>query len=234
MYAQHSNLNIIRFTEFSDIRRQLEYECADGAHFTNGTYAYKAEQIVPTTIEGFRYVLKQQPTLPLVIAVNSDKSMTALGKKDFELQTYRAEKVAEPLARAFPDSQIIVIFYDEKTPVELYKALSKSKVTSTLHKWGYGTTPDAPVIEGAQYFKSVYAYPLPNDRKPVCYYQTRLPEAKGEVAYKVVDLRSRFNGSQEKQSMFTSRNLLFSGAVAATGVVLACAATADNSPCRLG
>lgn len=164
------NLTIVQSTDANEIAKKV---LSSGAHFTNGTYAYSADLIVPTTLSGFEYVNSLRK-LPMVLAVNSDISMEALGKKDFEPQLVRANKVALPLAKQFPSHDIIVIFYDEETPFNLYQSLAKRGVTATLHKWGYRTEPSAPKIEGAEVFESVYAFPLPNDTKPVCYYDTAI------------------------------------------------------------
>lgn len=174
----------VNSTRFEDIA--LEFG-AKAAHFTNGTYMAPAKLIVPTTLAGFKRVLSTYPKLPLVIAINSDISLRALGKSDFEAQEIRAQKVAEPLAVAFPDNQVRVIYYDEITPTDLYRFLHTQNLTRSLHKWGYGTAQNEPKIEGAESFEFVYAFPLPNDLKPVCYYVTEIAEQQENV--KVVDLR---------------------------------------------
>lgn len=111
----------------------------------------------------------------MVLAVNSDKSMIALvlNKTNYKTQLERSNKVAIPLAKKFPNHQIFVVYYDEETPYNLYKSL-QNKIGSTgiLHKWGYGIQDKSPRIEGAEFFKQVYALPLPNDIKPVCYDNT--------------------------------------------------------------
>ncbi len=126
--------------------------------------------------------------LPIIVAVNSDKSIQQLGKEGFEPQNVRSRKVAEPLAQMFPDNKIIIIYYDEPTPNELYVILNKHRHTRTLHKWGYGTNAEAPKIEGAEYFETVYAYPLPNDIKPICWGETPC-EAQSNIL--VRDLRGK-------------------------------------------
>lgn len=185
---KHKNLHIVESTKISDI---IEVLCEFGkaAHFTNGTYVFAAELIVPTTLAGFKRVTESQPHLPLVIAVNSDVSMAELGKRDYEPQAVRAAKVADPLAKLFPDNQVIVIYYDEKTPNRLYESLKAHNFTRTLHKWGYGTAYDAPKIEGAEYFEIVFGFPLPNDIKPVCYDDTERAEEPQKIV--VDDLRDK-------------------------------------------
>lgn len=181
------NVLYVDSTSHAEIVKSLKSQ-GNAAHFTNGTYSYPAKMILPTTLAGFKRVLQSYPNLPLVIAVNSDSSMQAIGKTDFEPQQVRAEKVALPLAMTFPDNQVVVVYYDEETPKELYEALARHRLTRTLHKWGYGTEPNSQVIEGAQYFEKVFGLPLPNDAKPVCYDQTRVAEAHDNVI--VEDLRN--------------------------------------------
>lgn len=156
-------------SEFKDIISDLQKMKVNAAHFTNGTFALAPKLIVPTTLAGFKRVTKTYSRLPLVIAVNSDKSMAAMGKTGYDNQQTRAEKVAIPLQQVFPKNKVIVVYYDEDTPFELYEALSKQALTRTLHKWGYGTSEDAPMIKGAEFFELVYGFPLPNDKKPLCY-----------------------------------------------------------------
>lgn len=176
-----SNLTVINNTDSAIIRATLEREGINSAHFTNGTYAYAADMIVPTTLSGFYYLHDQEEPSPsaFIIAVNSDKSMQGImdAKKAsteeraaLEPQETRALKVAKPLAAKFPNRDIVVVFYDEDTPTALYDYLAETGFgMESLHKWGYGTDPNAPKIEGAHNFKRVLAYPLPNDTKPVCH-----------------------------------------------------------------
>jgi len=177
-----SNIEIIDTTDFNDINNALEKFKNAGAHFTNGTYAYAAEMIVPTTKAGFDYI-DNRVALPddiIVLAINSDASMNGIftkneaSQKDFdelESDTVRAEKVAIPLAEKFPHRQIVVMFYDEETPTALYDFLAEQGNVNlrSLHKWGYGTNPEGPKIEGAHNFGRVFGFPLPNDTKPVCH-----------------------------------------------------------------
>jgi len=168
-------------------------------HFTNGTYVARHEVVVPTTLAGFQHAVDKESKngTPLIIAVNSDISMAGIkAKKGGELPGYsrreneivRAKKVAVPLARLFPDRKVAVVFYDEETPNVLYGVLKKEGFgMKSLHKWGYGTNPNAGVIEGAENFGAVYAHPLPNDSKPICVDITRKTGQAGKVA--IVDLR---------------------------------------------
>jgi hypothetical protein len=82
----------------------------------------------------------------------------------------RAAKLAGPLAEQFPDRKVVVMFYDEETPKELYEGLAlKGFGMTALFKWGYGTNPDAPRIEGAHNFQNVLAFPFMNDAKALCH-----------------------------------------------------------------
>ena len=153
-------------------------------HATNGTFAYAADLIVPTTLAGFQFIAESRALHKkhqnFLIAVNSDVSMAAImeaknapqSERDaLEDQHTRALKVALPLALQHPERSIFVAFYNETTPNELYRALAYEVNADlyTLHKWGYGTTPDAPKIEGSEYFGITLGFPLPNDKKPLCY-----------------------------------------------------------------
>lgn len=56
---------------------------SDRFHFTNGTYAAAAEIIVPTTLDGFKYIsdeIAEEDDI-FVIAVNSDSSMEGIMEK---------------------------------------------------------------------------------------------------------------------------------------------------------
>lgn len=159
-------------------------------HITNGTYAYAASLIVPTVLAGFEYIADTvaAPEDPFVIAVNSDESMRIIMENriqrassewekeklradaaKLENETVRAEKVAVPLALQHPRRAVIVIFYDEETPTDLYRFLKDKISLHTLFKYGYGTDPTAPKIEGAACFETVLAFPLIKDPKPICY-----------------------------------------------------------------
>ena len=177
--------NII-LIEASSVEQTTEMikECSgvsDRFHFTNGTYAAPAELIVPTTLAGFDFLNKKIASDRdiFAIAVNSDASMQGIMDKKsasqeerdaLEDQHTRAMKVAIPLAEYDPSRPVYVVFYDEETPTELYNELAESGLKMcSLHKWGYGTTPDAPRIEGAHNFARVFGFPLPNDKKPLCH-----------------------------------------------------------------
>lgn len=194
-------LHFVSSTRHQDIVQALQKLAPSGAHFTNGTYAYDASLIVPTTLAGFRHICDQNTPKPLVVAVNSDESMRALEKTDFESQEERALKVAKPLSLLFPKQDIIVVYYDAKTPLELYWSLSQHNLTDTLHKWGYGTKPNEPKIEGAEFFKKVYGMPLPNDTKPVCYFDTEITDEPQSVL--VSDLRGKYI-SADNQLLFST------------------------------
>lgn len=187
----------IEATKHEEILAKLKILNVKSAHFTNGTYAFGQDLTVATTLAGFKHVLADNnPHLPLIIAINSDESMRSMDKTDFKDQKTRAMLVAKPLAEAFPNNKVIIIFYDEKTPNKLYELLAKNEVTHTLYKWGYGTEPNAPKIEGAELFSVVYGYPLVNDPKPICWEDTPVVDQKNII--KVVDLRGKLITSERK------------------------------------
>ncbi|MCK4945935.1 MAG: hypothetical protein KAS59_06705 [Alphaproteobacteria bacterium] len=190
------NLTIIETTNSQEISDALK---GSGLHFTNGVYSYEARLIVPTTLAGFRYISEKASSKDdvFVIAVNSDISINgiydrkkeALDARDAESDEYetlkkekeavesqqvRAEKVAIPLAQLDPERKIIVVFYDTETPTPLYNEMYKDGLNmKSLHKWGYGTNPDQPRIEGADNFTAVLGFPLLNDVRPVCHEITK-------------------------------------------------------------
>lgn len=177
-----NNLLIIESTDIELIKARLNDAGVERGHFTNGTYSYAADLIVPTTLSGFTYLDEKVAGEEdvFIIAVNSDLSMqgilddknaSAEERAALEGQTVRAEKVAKPLAEQFPNRQVVVMFYDESTPTALYDGLAQDNPAGmvSLHKWGYGTDPKAPKIEGAHNFSMVFGFPLPNDTKPVCH-----------------------------------------------------------------
>ncbi len=201
-----SNIQIIENTDPRVILAHLSREGITSGHFTNGTYMYNSETIVPTVLAGFKYLADQYQNSSevFIIAVNSDKSMADImdaknasteERSLLEGQQTRALKVVEPLSIKHSNRDIIVMFYDESTPTPLYDFLSESGFgMKTLHKWGYGTDFDSPRIEGAHNFSQVYAFPLPNDTKPVCYNLT-VAEDQSDVV-KVIKLteESKPNG----------------------------------------
>lgn len=188
---------LIESTKHEEILAKLKLLNIASAHFTNGTYALDAKITVSTTLAGFKQVLTDNnPNLPLILAINSDESMRLIGKTDFKDQKTRAHIVAKPLAEAFPENKVIVMFYDEKNPNKLYELFAENNITHSLYKWGYGTEPNAPKIEGAEFFDVVYGYPLVDDTKPVCWQETPIVEQKNII--KVVDLRGQLITSDRK------------------------------------
>jgi hypothetical protein len=223
MNAQNlpKNLIIISETGASLIPVLAEKNIGAG-HFTNGTYAPPAALIVPTILAGFQYAVDNEVNkdAPLIIAVNSDKSMLlimdkkiAMGtasnadKEALEDQNARAQKAAVPLALQHPDRKVVAVFYDEETPNKLYDSLNESGFRmDTLFKWGYGTDSNAGVIEGAESFGLVNAHPLPNDIKPVCTELTRMTGQKGDLH--IVDLRTEA-GTHGKPYISSGNECLF-------------------------
>ena len=96
---------------------------------------------------------------------------------DKKMQTHqnmheRAETIAVPLAREHPKRKLAVIFYDEATPIDLYRSFAADKglIPASLHKWGYGLDSKGPKIEGAEFFADVLGFPLPKDGdQPLCH-----------------------------------------------------------------
>lgn len=181
--------------------RVLDMMGVHNIHCTNGTYAYPAERTVPTTLAGFQFINDQvaSPYDAFLVAVNSNQSMsgimaaknaTVAEMSALESEDVRAAKVADALSVHFNNRPVVVLFYHEETPARLYEALAATNINlASLHKWGYGTDPKAPRIEGANNFARVFGFPLPNDVKPVCHDITALEDQTGVV--KVVKLHEQ-------------------------------------------
>jgi hypothetical protein len=212
-----NNLTIFSDTNKENIQELLlAHQRYCGIHATNGTYAYKPEIIVPTVLAGFEYVsdTTDNPSDIFLLAVNSNASMKGimdkkgLGMEGVEDELIRAEKVAVPLALQHPKREIIVIFYDEETPRELYGFLKKGGVKlHTLFKYGYGTDPSAPKIEGAANFDSVLAFPMINDLRPVCHAITAVEDQTRTI--QVVSLTDKLEGNPKSPYLSKSGQILF-------------------------
>jgi hypothetical protein len=185
-----TNLIIIDTVNESDIAREILGNGINTVHCTNGTYAYPREKILPTILSGFQFVADRFAASgdAFLVAVNSDASMadimTAKGSLEkAESQQVRIAKFAGVLAEQFPDRKIVVAFYDKATPTDLYQSLKQEGLgMASLYKWGYGTDPKAPKIEGASSFDHVLAFPMLNDARPVCYDLTPVEDQTGIVS----------------------------------------------------
>lgn len=115
-------------------------------------------------------------------------------------------KVALPLAQMVGNRSILVTFFDEPTPHELYTLLSEFKLgLESIHKWGFGTKPGEPKIVGAELFKNVYGFPLPNDIKPVAY---DITDREDQPSVKVAKLTEQF-GKHGTPYLSTDGKILF-------------------------
>tara|TARA_R110002124_G_scaffold287365_1_gene474184 strand:+ start:125041 stop:125784 length:744 start_codon:yes stop_codon:yes gene_type:complete len=193
--TQLSNLKIINDTDKDTIFQGIAETGASVLNATNGTYTAPDFLVVPTTLGGFQFVTDKVAGAQdaLIMAINSDKSMQDIAaekaKKGEDIgvvedQVTRAEKVLVPLAKQFPERQIIGVFYDESTPTELYEFLKDSTPLelNSLFKFGYGTDPKAGDIEGADCFKVTLAFPMPNDQKPLCHDLTKVSPNRAHYA----------------------------------------------------
>jgi len=189
-------------------------------HVTNGVYSAKPELIVPTTLAGFKYISDQTVICKkydvFVIAVNSDQSflrlMFAKNASDEEFaamedQRTRAMKVALPLAQMVGNRDVAVVFFNEETPAELFHRFTEQGLEQvSLHKWGYGTEPDAPMIVGADRFQQVYGFPLPNDIKPFAHDMTHREK---QPSVKVVRLTEYDEDRGNGPYLSTNNKVLF-------------------------
>ncbi len=222
-----ANLLIVADKDRNAIVATLHQASVTGGVFTNGLYAAPAAVIVPTTLAGFQYATDQfaQDDRALFVLVNSDSSFAGiLDKKNagpeeraqVEPEGVRAAKVAVPLAEQHPGRQVVVLFYEEETPTALYGHLAASGFDMEgLFKWGYGTTPGAPKIEGAHNFKRVLAFPFVNDSKAICHDITVCEDQSAFV--KVVKLQDEGYMTADGKLKFALAASLQGYAAAATG-----------------
>ncbi len=184
------NLIIINASDEKEIAETIRSNGIETLHCTNGTYAYPREKILPTILAGFQFIADRfsSPDDAFLIAVNSDASMAdimkAKGSPDqAESQQVRIAKFAGTLAEQFPHRKIVIAFYDKATPTDLYQSLNQEGLNmANLYKYGYGTDPKAPKIEGANFFSRVLAFPLLDDVRPVCHDLTPVENQTGIVS----------------------------------------------------
>jgi len=175
--------HFITDTNPQQIIEQLKSRGIDEAHFNNGTFTLPKDIFAPNFLAAFQRVLDLQKDMqtPLIVALNSDKSMrdSYVGKgNEKELndnlvsQEDRAENILSLLGAMYAHRHCVVVMYDEQTPRELYAELTKRIKTLSLHKVGFGTSPDDKPIIGSKNFAFVHASPLYNDEKPVMHSET--------------------------------------------------------------
>lgn len=179
MMSLPDNIDYFENTDINAIADHLAALKADGIHATNGTYAKPVAELSGTTLAGFQFVADYHASLKdiFLIAVNSNKSMQNFSKgQKIEAQRTRALKAALPTAWQNAGRTVAVVFYDEKTPEALYNKLAATPdvTLKTLHKWGGYGVGDGPVIEGAECFEKVLAFPFfDQNQKPWCFDETR-------------------------------------------------------------
>lgn len=190
------NLIVIDTIDEHEIAETIRSSGIETLHCTNGTYAYPREKILPTTLAGFQFANDRfaKTEDAFLVAVNSDVSMADIMKakgsaEQAESQKTRITKFATTLAEQFPDRKIVVAFYDKATPTDLYRSLRQDGLhMKTLYKYGYGTDPKAPKIEGADLFDHTLAFPTPDDTRPVCYDLTQVEDQSPIVSvFKLVE-----------------------------------------------
>lgn len=192
--------HIIEDTNRRLILRQLQALGIESAHVTNGTYMLPRDKLAPSFLAAYKRVidLKGDMAGPLLIAANSDKSMldTYASKPNREElvanlvpQEIRLSTVVSLASELFPDRTVVGVFYDEDTPKKLYGVLKAAHPSfATLHKTGYGTSPDDKPIVGAKQADWVFACPLFYDAKPVMHADTRNFELSHRVPDVIEDL----------------------------------------------
>lgn len=180
-------------------------------HFTNGTYANQSLPLQETTLAGFQKVTDDiQGESVLIVAVNSNDSMNNHVKNVSNPadEMGRALFVSEPLAFQHPDKTVVAVFYDDATPLPLYEQVFTHGVNvMSLHKHGnYGTSEKGPVIEGADIFGVVYAFPFYDKEKAVCEDTTRAGDQTAIV--KIRDLY-RADGPHGAPYLSPDKKILF-------------------------
>lgn len=188
-----ANIHLLNGSSTDDTIRYLKAVGIIGVipravHMTNGTYTLPISKIVPTTLAGFACINQKlgffSKSDVIMIAFNSDKSMrnSYVGRPnqqklndELESEEVRAKKVLLPLSEYFVGHDIVGVFYDEETPLELFTAFKRAGLNmKTIHKHGYGTNPDDKPIIGAGFFERVFAFPLLGDERPVMHNETRV------------------------------------------------------------
>jgi hypothetical protein len=191
-------------------------------HFTNGTFTLPLEKFAPTFLAAFKRVsdIHDDVTTPLIVAINSDVSMKnsyARLNEDDRIMAHimhtneetRAYDVVTLLSYLYPRRSVAAIFYDEDTPYELYSEMKQGGFgMKSLHKVGYGTSPDDKPIIGAKFFDWVYACPLPFDAKPVMHTETRNVNAT-DRAPDLVEKLTDVMGPHGRAYMTTQGKVLF-------------------------
>lgn len=171
-------------------------------HATNGAYGHDLDKLVPKMLAGYQYITDRSAMMHkndiLFIGVNSNGSFENFLKSvgapqsaidNMKDQEARAMEVAVPLALQHPDRKVVVMYYDELTPVELYTSLCERNISiQSLHKWKYGTDENAPrKIEGAHLATFVFGFPEPDDTRPVFYDQTPIEKQPAVIVRKLTE-----------------------------------------------
>lgn len=183
------NMIIIKDTDKKKIADMIAGNGISRVHATNGAYSFPTRPSAATTLVGYQYLRDKgvyRPGDAALIAVNSHTSLargiqekiaqgsaTHADIDKIEDQMARAAKPANSLTiqmqKFHPRESVIVCFYDEATPTEIYESLASDgriRICS-LHKNGFGTDPQAGRIEGAEFAENVFGFPLPNDGRPL-------------------------------------------------------------------
>ncbi|PZO82695.1 MAG: hypothetical protein DI626_09835 [Micavibrio aeruginosavorus] len=217
-------VHIIEETGAAAIFDALKARGITQAHFNNGTFMLPKEKFAPAFLAAFKRVTDLRDpvngvNVPLVVAINSDKSMKdSYAGKDNEAalvenlvpQEERAANAASLLSSLYPDRSVAVVFYDEQTPHEIYSGLSKLGFgLKSLHKVGFGTSDKEKPIIGAEFFEWVFACPLPFDAKPVMYNDTR-DALETDVRPNLVEKLTVVHGPHGAPYMIPDGTLLFS------------------------
>jgi hypothetical protein len=132
-------------------------------HFADDTFPESAQDIPSAILSGFQYAVDNAPKgdkSALILAMGSDKSQS-----HNKSEMVRAVEIAEPLVEKFPDRKVVVLFFDEKTPEELYNALATNGFgMESLFNLHDSRKTERLSAAGSAFFKRLRAHVLPPTR----------------------------------------------------------------------
>jgi len=193
---------------------------------TNGIYDRPQDLVLPSTVAAFQY-LTDSGRFPadaaITIALNSDaslrNSLLEKGASDDDLtaqepQRQRAMKLWPALSAQFPERRVIILFYDQPDPAQLYNTIAAGGMTriANLHKYAFGVPqgPDQSVkkILGAEAAETVYGFPLPKDTAHMHSPFWNVTPEGGQKDYTVIDL-TREHGPHGAPYLTDDNKILF-------------------------
>lgn len=162
-----------------------------GLSGNNGSYSMEKNFTIDTTRAAFNFLADnyEESTGAFFVAINSNESMEAHMSGRVRVDQYECAGYAIQGAREAYEKTgipIIIMFYDEATPAELYEELEKAGIgLNVLYKYGYGEKKD---IVGANLFRNVLSFKNIGDKTPTFYDQTSDIQSTDGITY--VDLQA--------------------------------------------